>query len=135
MRCQVAESFFQISGLGLFEDVFQAAVSFNFAFVQQNNAVADGFGFFQQMGGNDNGFIFCHADNKLADIIFLVGVKPVCRFVQKQKRRIAQNALRKADAALIAFRQRFYFLVYDIADIGNFCDAGHHVNRIGSRCR
>ena len=55
----------------------------------------------------------------------LVGVETVGRFVKQQYRRIAQNALSKADAAQISFGKRFDFLLQNLRNIGCFRSLGN----------
>ena len=72
-----------------------------------DNAGADGIDFFENMRRENDGFILRHALDERAHLVLLIGVEPVRRFVEDERRRIVQQRLREADALFVAFRERF----------------------------
>ena len=105
------------------QNVFQCSVSFYGAAVNQDDAVADGFGFIKQMSGNQNGFMAAEFADLAADVFFLIRIEPVGRFIQQQYRRVAQNALGESDPAAVAFGERFNFLIPDAVYLRQAADS------------
>ena len=73
----------------MFQNAGQCAVGHYAAAADEDNPGGDGFRFFQQMGGNQDGFVFPHTGDQFADMGFLIGVEAVGRFVEEQYGRIA----------------------------------------------
>ena len=72
-----------------------------------DRAGADGVDLFEDVGGDDDRLVRRHALDQRPHLMLLVRVEAVGRLVEHQDRRIMQQRLRQADAALEALGQGF----------------------------
>ncbi len=94
------------------------AVGDDAAAVDDHGAGADRIHFFQQMGRDDDGLFRRHAADQLAHAVLLIGIEAVGRLVHHQDRRIVQDRLGEADAALEALGQSVDRLLQDRLEFG-----------------
>ncbi len=100
------------------EQILGGAVGDDAALVDDDGAGADGFDFFQDVGGDDDRLVGGHLADELADVVLLVRIEAVGRLVHDQNLGVVQDGLGNADAALEAFRERFDALIENTAEAG-----------------
>jgi len=64
-----------------FFEFFRGSVGDDFSLVDDEGAATGSFDFFEDVGGEDDGFAFAELFDEFADFVFLVGVEPVSGFV------------------------------------------------------
>ena len=96
------------------------AICYDHALVDDDGARAHRLDLFENVSRNDDRLVGGHVGDELADVMLLIGVEAVGRLVHDQNRRVVQDRLREADAALVALRQRVDHLLDDGLEAGAF---------------
>lgn len=75
----------------------------DFALVDDDDAVADGFDFFEDVGGEDDGFVGGHRLYQLSHFVLLVGVEAIGGLVEDEHLGVVDDGLGDSDALAVAF--------------------------------
>ena len=82
-----------------------SAIGNNPSFINDENSVACGFHFSQNMGTKNDSFFPSYFPNQITDFSNLIGVETRCRLIQNQYFRVMNQCLSQPDPLFVSFRK------------------------------
>ncbi len=124
---EVAEDFVDGGSGDAGFEFFGGLVDEDFALVDDDDAVADGFDFFEDVGGEDDGFVCGHGLYQLSHFVLLVGVEAVGGLVEDEHLGVVDDGLGDTDALAVAFGEIFDGSVFNGVEVAFYDDVGEAV--------
>jgi len=101
------------------DEFLWGAVGLDLAMVHDHDAVADALDFWEDVGADEHGLIFCQITDHRARFTDLGGVEPVGGFIEDQDGRVMDQGPGKSDALFVALGEMPNAAAGDMVDVAH----------------